>query len=47
VLGKGSLSKALNVTAHRFSKSAREKIEAAGGRAATVAAPVAGASNES
>lgn len=36
VLGKGSVSKALNVTAHRFSKSAREKIEAAGGAAATV-----------
>ncbi|HSB10497.1 MAG TPA: 50S ribosomal protein L15 [Blastocatellia bacterium] len=39
VLGKGNLSKALNVTAHRFSKSAREKIEAAGGAAATVAPP--------
>lgn len=31
VLGKGELTKALNVTAHRFSQSAREKIEAAGG----------------
>jgi large subunit ribosomal protein L15 len=31
VLGKGSLSKALTVHAHGFSKSAREAIEAAGG----------------
>src|ERR1044071_10107996 len=28
ILGKGSVTKKLNVTAHRFSKSAREKIEA-------------------
>jgi large subunit ribosomal protein L15 len=31
VLGEGELSKALTVRAHAFSKSAREKIEAAGG----------------
>jgi large subunit ribosomal protein L15 len=31
VLGEGELSKALTVRAHGFSKSAREKIEAAGG----------------
>ncbi len=31
VLGKGELTKALTVSAHRFSQSAREKIEAAGG----------------
>ena len=31
VLGDGELDVALNVAAHRFSKSAREKIEAAGG----------------
>ncbi|HEC22667.1 MAG TPA: 50S ribosomal protein L15 [Chloroflexi bacterium] len=31
ILGRGELSKALTVKAHRFSKSAREKIEAAGG----------------
>jgi len=31
VLGNGELSKALRVTAHRFTKSAREKIEKAGG----------------
>ena len=31
VLGTGDLSKKLTVSAHRFSKSAREKITAAGG----------------
>jgi large subunit ribosomal protein L15 len=31
VLGHGDVTKALNVTAHRFSKSAIAKIEAAGG----------------
>src|SRR3954454_17628729 len=31
VLGQGEISKKLSVTAHGFSKSAREKIEAAGG----------------
>jgi len=31
VLGTGDLDRALTVTAHRFSASAREKIEAAGG----------------
>jgi len=31
ILGKGSLSKKLSVSAHGFSKSAREAIEAAGG----------------
>lgn len=41
VLGKGSVTKALNITAHRFSKGAREKIEAAGGAATLVAAPEA------
>ncbi|HKP87465.1 MAG TPA: 50S ribosomal protein L15 [Blastocatellia bacterium] len=38
VLGGGDVSKKLSVTAHRFSKSAREKIEAAGGTATLVAA---------
>ena len=33
VLGQGDLSKALTVRAHRFSRTAREKIEAAGGTA--------------
>lgn len=31
VLGDGEIGKALRVTAHKFSKSARAKIEAAGG----------------
>jgi large subunit ribosomal protein L15 len=31
ILGDGELKKKLSVTAHRFSKTAREKIEAAGG----------------
>ena len=31
ILGIGELSKALSVSAHGFSKTAREKIEAAGG----------------
>jgi len=31
VLGDGELTKALTVKAHKFSKSARERIEAAGG----------------
>ena len=31
VLGDGEVAKALKVTAHKFSKSAREKIEKAGG----------------
>jgi large subunit ribosomal protein L15 len=31
ILGRGDLKKALTVKAHRFSASAREKIEAAGG----------------
>jgi large subunit ribosomal protein L15 len=33
ILGNGDLSAALTVKAHRFSKSAKEKIEAAGGKA--------------
>ena len=31
VLGTGDISKALRISAHRFTKSAREKIEQAGG----------------
>ena len=34
VLGEGELSKVLTVRAHAFSKSARERIEAAGGTCA-------------
>jgi large subunit ribosomal protein L15 len=33
ILGRGDLEKSLTVKAHRFSASAREKIEAAGGAA--------------
>jgi large subunit ribosomal protein L15 len=33
VLGNGALSKALNIKAHAFSSSAKEKIAAAGGKA--------------
>src|SRR6476620_7066959 len=36
VLGDGELTKKLNVSAHRFSASAREKIEKAGGTATVV-----------
>jgi large subunit ribosomal protein L15 len=32
ILGEGNLEKSLTVKAHAFSKSAREKIEAAGGK---------------
>ena len=41
VLGQGQLQKSLHVTAHRFSAAARQKIEAAGGKAEEIAAPVA------
>jgi large subunit ribosomal protein L15 len=36
VLGQGELKKALTVHAHRFSKSAQEKIEKAGGKVQTL-----------
>lgn len=37
VLGNGEVSKSLKVSAHRFTKSAREKIEKAGGTATVIA----------
>ena len=37
ILGGGALGVALDVTAHAFSKSARQKIEEAGGKATVVA----------
>jgi large subunit ribosomal protein L15 len=40
VLGSGELTKKLTVTAHRFSATAREKIEAAGGTANALREPV-------
>jgi large subunit ribosomal protein L15 len=36
VLGTGDISKALRISAHRFTKSAREKIEKAGGAATLI-----------
>jgi len=35
ILGTGELSSAITITAHKFSKSAQEKIEKAGGKAIT------------
>ena len=37
VLGTGEISKPLRVSAHRFTKSAKEKIEKAGGTAVQIA----------
>jgi large subunit ribosomal protein L15 len=39
VLGEGTLTKTLSVTAHRFSQAAREKIEAAGGTVVALREP--------
>lgn len=36
VLGRGEIGKALNIKAHRFSKTAQQKIEAAGGTVSVV-----------
>jgi large subunit ribosomal protein L15 len=44
VLGKGELSKALTISAHRFSESAKKKIEAAGGTAEIIVRKSAAAS---
>jgi len=38
VLGNGEIKKALKVSAHRFTKSARDKIEKAGGAATVIGA---------
>ena len=40
ILGEGDLKKKLTVTAHLFSKTAREKIESAGGAATALREPV-------
>jgi large subunit ribosomal protein L15 len=45
VLGEGELTKRLNVTAHRFSASAKSRIEELGGTA-TLVAPVPAAGEE-
>jgi len=36
ILGTGEISKALNVSAHRFTKTAKDKIEKAGGTATVI-----------
>ena len=41
VLGSGELTAAITITAHKFSKSAAEKIEKAGGKAIVAGAPAA------
>ncbi len=41
ILGSGELNKALTIHAHKFSKSAAEKIEKAGGKALVVGGAVA------
>lgn len=46
VLGTGQLSKALRVSAHRFTKSAREKIEGAGGAATLITRAAQGAGEQ-
>jgi large subunit ribosomal protein L15 len=41
ILGSGELTAAITITAHKFSKSAAEKIEKAGGKAILAGAPAA------
>ena len=41
VLGQGELKKSLTVSAHRFSSAAKQKIEAAGGKAEIIGTPEA------
>ncbi len=36
ILGNGEVSKALNISAHRFTKTAKDKIEKAGGTATVI-----------
>jgi large subunit ribosomal protein L15 len=40
ILGNGDLTSAITISAHKFSKSAQEKIERAGGKALLAGAPV-------
>jgi len=47
VLGDGELTKALKITAHRFSASAKSAIEAAGGTATLIGGEEAAADNSS
>ena len=41
ILGNGEVSKALNISAHRFTKTAKDKIEKAGGSATQITKEVA------
>lgn len=41
ILGEGDLNKSLNISAHRFSAKAKEKIEAAGGTALVIGPAIA------
>ncbi len=43
ILGNGDISKALKISAHRFTKAAREKIENAGGSVTQITREVAAA----
>ena len=43
ILGNGELSGAITISAHKFSKSAQEKIEKAGGKALLIGEPAAAA----
>lgn len=43
ILGNGELTTAITITAHKFSKSAQEKIEKAGGKALTLGESTAAA----
>jgi len=40
ILGDGDISRPIKITAHRFSESAKQKIEAAGGTVTELGAPV-------
>ena len=42
VLGQGEVAKAVSVSAHAFSQSARAKIEAAGGKVSVIEGATAG-----
>jgi large subunit ribosomal protein L15 len=46
ILGSGELTAALTIQAHKFSKSAIEKIEKAGGKAVVLGGPVAPAASK-
>jgi large subunit ribosomal protein L15 len=43
ILGNGDLTKSLNISAHRFTKTAREKVEKAGGSAIEITKAAAAA----